>query len=114
METKIIETPKEKHKVEIKEWITGKERRALRDVFLSKMKMKGEGKAEMDESIISSDLIKEMEDKAIEIMIVSINGKKDKILDKILDMKEEDYSFVVGEVKKVYEETSFLGKEPIS
>jgi len=40
-------------------------------------------------------------DKSIELLIYSIDGKKEGILDMILDMRSEDYDFIVKELNKI-------------
>jgi len=106
-ETKIIRTPN-KHKVEIKSYITGREKRELRDVFLNEMDMNVQG-GEPEIKEIKGSIIKKAENKAIEIVVVAVDGNKNKILDRILDMRSEDYDFVIGEINKVTKETDFLG-----
>ena len=102
-ETKEIITPVDKHKVVLNAWITGREKRELRNVFLSKMKV---GKAETETN--PAVLTDEAENKAITMIVVSVDGVKDKIIDKILDMKGKDYDFVIKEINKVSRETDFL------
>lgn len=103
METQIIETPIEKHKVEIKSWITGRDRRALRSVYLEASEVKISGDVpEIKE--MSGKIIEQAENKMIEIAVVSIDGKKDKILDYILDMHDTDYEFVMKKINQVTSE----------
>jgi len=110
-ETKEIVTPVDKHKVVIKAWITGREKRALGRPFLSGMKFsvtEGEPKAE---DINPGELMEKAENIAIETIVVSVNGQTEKIVDKILDMKEKDYEFVKSEINKVTTEVDFRKPE---
>lgn len=105
-ETTTIKTPVDKHEIVLKSWITGREKRELRKPFLKEIKIslkKGEKDAEA-ESFNSFEAMNEAENKAIEIMIVSINGKKENILNTVLDMKEKDYSFIIKEINKITKE----------
>lgn len=99
MDTKIIETPLGKSKIEIKEWLTGRDRRALRAVYLNKSEMKMGTKE--PEFALSGSLIEEAENKAIEIVVVSIDGKKEDILNKLLNMRDEDYEFVMENINRI-------------
>jgi len=103
METKIIETPVDKHKVEIKTWITGRDRRALRSVYLeaSEITMQGENP---EIKGITGKIAELAENKALEIMIISVNGKKENLINTVLDMHENDYEFIVKEINKVTDE----------
>jgi len=103
-ETRTIKTPVDKHEIVLKTWITGREKRALRNVFLSKMRLGAKVEAESNPAILTD----EAENKAIETIVVSVNGVKDKIVDTILDMKGQDYEFVIKEINKVSKETDFL------
>lgn len=100
METQIIDTPIGKHKIEIKSWITGKDRRILRSVYLNASEIEITGD-QPEIKGLSGKLIEEMENKAIEIVIVSIDEIKEGILDKILEMHEDDYEFVMKEINQI-------------
>ncbi len=106
-ETKIVKTPVKAHEVVLKSWINGREKRALRDIFLQNIKVSTKGTAEA-EANNSAEVVNRAENKAIEIVVVSINNKTDKILDTILDMCGKDYDFVIDEINKVTREDDFL------
>lgn len=82
--TKEVETPSG-YKVEIKEWITGREKREIRKVYMKgsdKMKLRAEsskdaeqGKYEM-EGIDSAAITDEVEDVSWRLVIVSIKDPK--------------------------------------
>lgn len=99
-ETKIIETPIEKHKVELKCWLTGGDRRALRSVYTenAQIEMKGD-KPEIKN--LSGSLVDKAEDKAIEIMVVSIDGNKENIIKRILEMRDDDCDFVIKAINEI-------------
>ncbi|MCX6113139.1 MAG: hypothetical protein NTY22_07675 [Proteobacteria bacterium] len=103
MDTKIIETPIEKHKVEVKLWLTGLDRRALRSVYVENAKIEMVGdKPEIKN--ISGSLVDKAEDKAIEIMVVSVDGNSEDIVKRILEMKDEDCDFVIKSINEITNE----------
>jgi len=110
-ETIEITTPTEEHKVVLKKWITGGERRELRNTYLSKMEM-GVGKEVQIGKVNSAELIDDTENKAIEIIVVSIDGSDKDILKRLLEMRDKDYSFVYKEIDKIAKDADFLVEEP--
>ena len=105
-ETKTIITPHSKVKIELYTYVTGREKRALKNVFLSKMSLGTATKVEPESN--PATLSDEAENKAIEMIVVSVAGKTDKLLDEILDMKGKDYDFIINEINKVSTEKDFL------
>ena len=101
-ETKIVTTPGN-NKIELKTYITGREERELQQVYLSKMTdIAGEQKP-----AITSEIVIQAQNKAWEMVIVSINGNKDgqeitegdtvkrfSIVDAILDMPNSETAFI--------------------
>ena len=105
-ETKIIQTPN-KHKVEMKSYITGREKRELRSIFLKEMNFGiQDGGTEIKE--MKGDIIDKAEDKAIEIVVVSVDGKKENVVDAVLSMNSKDYDFIIKEINKVTKDADFL------
>lgn len=108
-----IITPIDKHKVALKTWITGRERRELKKPFMESLKVSLKGKGEdVEKTGIETGkseyeitdslmLMEKAENKAIEIIVESVDGKKENILDVILDMHEDDYNFVVKAINKL-------------
>lgn len=109
-ETKTIITPIEKHKVVLYSWITGAEKRKIKSVFLKNINMEysptGEkGKVQLD------SIVNEAEDLAIDLIVVSVDGKTENKKEAILAMRAEDYDFVVEEINKITGETEFNKKK---
>lgn len=99
---KQLETPIGKQKVEIKEWITGRDREYIDGSFLSGIDARPavHGK-NMDMRIEKMDLEKltnAAAHRAIEKFVVSVDGVKEKVVDLVLDMHEEDYAFVLAAI----------------
>ena len=95
-----IETPIGKNKVELKEWITGRDERDIQRPITSvklQIGIKGAGTGEID----VGKAMEESKNEAIKKVIVSIDGKTEGILDLVLDMHKKDFEFVMAEVDKV-------------
>lgn len=103
MDIKIIETPIGKQKVEIKTWLTGRDTRDIRNVYLEAADIKIKGKTGEQSEIagLSGKIAQQAEDKAIEIVVIAIDGKKEDILNRLLNMRTEDYEFVIEEINSI-------------
>jgi len=91
-ETRVIKTPSG-DSVEIKTYIIGREIETIEDIMYSGVK-DPDGKFKFT-------FLRRQTHKLIEIMVVSINGKKEKILDTILDMKADDYIFITEKLQEI-------------
>ena len=93
-------TPINKHKIVLKEFITGRDdeeiQKPITDVKFQ-MGSRGEGIAEIN----AGEAIKQSKHIAIQKVVISIDGKTDDILNLVLDMPKKDYQFVLEEVDKV-------------
>lgn len=97
-ETKEFTTPSG-FKVEIKTYITGREKRELTNVFLTNdIKFNSESK---DIAGINANLIDKAQDLALKTIVVSIDDSTEGIVETILDMKVEDYNAIVKAVNEV-------------
>jgi len=97
-ETKKLTTPSGKE-VEIKTYMTARERNGLRAVYLKNAEIN----VSQGESAIkgfSASVADEAEKKLLELVVVNFDGKSDEILDRILDGTPEDYDFIVLEANK--------------
>ncbi len=114
MEIQTFETPFGKQKVEIKSYITGREKRALTDAYFStKIEVNAETKQVKG---LDMSLINKAEEIAWKIVIVSIDGKKAPeidIVETILNMRAEDYSFITKKVNEATSDKSFEEKKTI-
>jgi len=98
-ETKKITTPAGKE-LELKTYITARERNQIRDMFYKNMKLENVGgKPEMSE--LSGEIMSQAEYKLIESVVVSYDGNKENVLDRISDEKPEEYDFIVEEINKI-------------
>ncbi len=100
METKIIETPVERRKVELKCWLTGRDRRAIDSVFYADIDI-GVKNKEPEISGMKGNLINKAQDKVIETMIISIDDNKEDILNRFLEMRDDDCDFIFKEIEAI-------------
>jgi len=97
-DTKTITTPIGKNAVVIKTWLTGREKRGLTNVFIDTLTSVEKGTEGLK---LNSDIVNKAQDLAFEIVIENIDGNKENIVDKILDMRTEDFDFIVAEINKI-------------
>lgn len=113
METFIITTPQEKHQVELKKWITGREYEEIQ-APLNNLKVQIDA-SKTNPAILSEinlgEITRKTTEIAIKTIVVSIDGDKNNVLDKVLNMAKNDYLFVVQEVDKVYKGDFFQKAE---
>ena len=108
-DTITIETPVDKHSIILNAYITGREKRNLYNFIKTwQVELKNEG--------VSSNKmnLKEMQDRgeeeAIKMIVVSMDASAEDILNRLLDMKSADYTFVVKKVNEILDSTGFLDK----
>jgi len=108
-ETKVIITPAGKHEVEVKTYLTGREKRALTNIYL-----KGNLSFNMEDKDVKGfqgDVIEQAENLAWQTVVVSINHKPENIIETILDMRAEDYQFIVKAVNEIIADKDFTEKK---
>jgi len=93
-----IETPKGKHKLVLREWITGRGMRELKDIYLKVGKIDASGQGMTD---INPEVLNQAENKSVELVVISVDEKTDNILEAILDMPSEDTTFVLAKVNEI-------------
>ena len=99
-ETKFILTPISKLKIAIKTWITAREDQEIQGVMFKAMKMNPTGK-DFNFEPIDGTCILDRERKSMEMLIASIDGKTENILETVLDMNKIDYDFIKEEIDKI-------------
>lgn len=98
-ETKKITTPGN-HELELKTYVTGRESREIQNVYLDKMNLKQTQNGQEIEGLKGS-ATGEAENKAIEIVAVSLDGENENIVDRILDLPVSEFNFIKAEINKV-------------
>ena len=101
MEREIIKivTPISKQEIVLKAWLTGREKRALNQPYMANLVEDANG--EMKPKEVTGDFINQVEDLAIKTIVVSVDGKTEDVLDLILDLKAEDFNFVVRAINNL-------------
>lgn len=88
--------------IELKTYITGGEKRIIKDVFLDAVQISTDGTAVKSEGM-KGILVNEMENKLIETIVVAVNGVKENVLKAVLDLPAVDFEEIVRAVNKVSE-----------
>lgn len=101
MNTHKITTPNGSQEIEIKNWITGREAEYIDELMYEAMAVKADmtGKADIG-SIDMKKMISETNHRKIQTFVVSIDGVKDDILNKVLDMHEDDTAFILEAIEE--------------
>jgi len=101
-ETKEIVTPGG-HKVMLRTYLTGREANELKAVMYSAFKMNMDdaqsGKVGMEK--VSGEFMIEQEQKAIGLLLVSLDENTEDALNRLLDLPQTDYDAVKMEVEKI-------------
>jgi|YelNatPaOPRAMG01_1025707.scaffolds.fasta_scaffold57035_3 hypothetical protein len=113
METKIIETPIEKHKVEIKKTLTARDFREIQlagasdeikyrfnQAEFEAMKRSGEIEITLLDAFKMSNA---EEDAKINTLVVSVDGVKENLNEVVLNFCKSDFDFVMAEINKIIE-----------
>jgi hypothetical protein len=91
------------HKVVVRTYLTGKESKELKAIMYADLKISPtdatNGKPSLADIPVSFVLAQE--DKAIEFLVVSLDGITENIADKLGDLPEPDYNTVLAEIQKI-------------
>ena len=113
-ETKTIVTPIGKNQIVILTYLTGREKRLLTNIYLEE-KLNYDSENKRVEGI-SPAAINRAQDVAWKTVIQSFDGKKDgvndfSVVNAVLDLRSEDYNFVVKEVNDITADKEFEQKK---
>jgi len=101
-ETRTVTTPGG-HTVVLRSYLTGREANELRQVLYADLKLNMEdvqsGKIAIDE--IPASFIVNQEQRAIEILVVSVDGVTENAAQTLLDFPEDEYNAVVAVVNEI-------------
>lgn len=99
-EYKTIKTPVQGDTIQLKTWLTAREKREIQNVYFQDVAFKQGGDYE-----IQANKVNEAQDKTIQMTVESINSTiKDKnlILEYVLDeMRSKDFEFLLSEIEKI-------------
>jgi len=98
--TQKLNTPIANAEIEIKDWITGAEAESLEKEMTDGLDIKTDmvNRKINIGKIDYSEVAQKNTHKTIEIFVISINGATDDILNKVLELPEKDYSFILSEI----------------
>lgn len=101
--TIILEGPRSKAKIEIKEWITGADREyvnaPLQNVEINTQIMGNKANMQMGK-LDPNAMMTESTHREFEKFVVSINGSKENIVSAFLDLPEEDVAYVTTQIEE--------------
>lgn len=103
-ETKEITTPVSQNKIVLKAWITGREKRAISQVYLDGANFDTNNvdkDGALKNASFKGDIVNKAQDATINAIAVSFDGLTEKVLDSILDLRAEDFEFIVAEINKI-------------
>lgn len=83
-------------KVEFKKEITGGEYQDIQDVLINDTEQGANGEVK-----VSGSSIAKMRDKSIELIVLSVNGKKENILQEVRNLSVKDYNKVIERVNQI-------------
>ena len=99
METNKIKLPISGKEVELKEYVNAREKRSIRDILLQA----GQFGADANISQVKPEIINKAEDKAFQVVVLSIDGNKENILNQIMEMHSKDYEYLLVKVNDITE-----------
>jgi hypothetical protein len=98
-ETLEITTPLKGHKVVLRSWINGREKQKIDGSMFRGVQTVGDGTSLQPK--LSEDLLANQENVSIECVVVSIDGNEIDVLNRVLEMRVQDYTFVAEQVRKI-------------
>jgi hypothetical protein len=98
-ETFEILTPIKGHVVVLRSWITGRESQKIDGAMFKGVGTTQDGKKLTPK--LSESMLSDQENASIEVVVVSVDGKENDVVNAVLNMRAKDYSFVTAEVQKV-------------
>lgn len=99
-ETKTITTPLGKELV-LNTYLTAREARKIRDVFLSRTKSTVDGTGSTKSEITDADLINQKENALLTAVVVSYDGSSENVIDRLLDLPSNEMQFVIDQATEV-------------
>lgn len=94
-----IVTPVKGHKVVLRSWITGRESQKIDSAMFKGVGTTGDGKRLQPK--LSDTMLADQENASIEVIVVSVDGKDNDLVNTVLNMRKQDYDFVLKEVDRV-------------
>ena len=113
MDTIKITTPIGAQEVELKAWITGRQAEHIDELMYEALAVRADmtGKTDIG-SIDMKKMISETNHRKVETFVISIDGNTEDLLNKVLDMHEEDTKFVLDAIDEQRKKKSSSIKTP--
>lgn len=108
-ETKTITTPVDGKVLVIKTYVTGREMRAIENIFVTGADI--DPVTQQAKHAITGETADQAQDKLIETVVVSVDGSAENVVNTILDFKKPDYDFVIKEIQAVSRGSEFADKK---
>lgn len=107
---------------EIYEYLTGRDRRKLEKPAFNFIKnidlkeVKGVNEEQLDKILdkkinLNPDYIEAIQDKLIEIGLVSLDGSKKNLVDRVLDLRDTDSTYIIGKLNRLRQGLSLQEKK---
>lgn len=97
-EKKSFNTPSGKEVI-VRTYITGREANTIKAEMLKNMKLDLAGNRSGE---VSGDVLIEQEKKLLNILVISIDGKTENVIEMILDLPNSDYQSIIKELNEIY------------
>lgn len=97
-ETKEIITPIDNHKVVLKSWLTGGEKRSITNTMFENTSFSSQ---DLKDFNLKGEMLSKIQDESIKMVVVSVDSNSENVLEKILDMKSEDYDYVLNRCTEI-------------
>ena len=89
------------YEIELYTYLTGREAREISNIFLAGMNFQMDETGKTKTSEINASLATSAQDKTIELLVVSVNGKKEEVLKSVLDLPSKDFNELAAELDKI-------------
>lgn len=87
-------------KLEIKTWITGRQSEYIQEPLFEAIEMNARVGGEIDMGKMQLSKVIESNHREISCFVVSFNGEDKDVLNKVLELPESDYQFVLDKIKE--------------
>jgi hypothetical protein len=99
-EIKTIKTPLEQHEIALYTYITGKEQREINSAVYDKAEVDIVDGQPVFRNFKTKDIVDGVQNRTIEVVIKSVDGSSENILETVLSFKSQDYEFVIQAVNE--------------
>lgn len=97
--TKELALPFTKTSIVAKEWISGREQEYIEKPTTESVEVKPDSSGRVSFGKLDTNKLAESTHRAIETVVVSVNGKSENVLDAVLDLPAQDYNLVIGYIQ---------------